>query len=57
MADLGYVSDSEAAVAIAEPLDLQPNGYFRQKRESFFFDYVTDELIKGYGQRTCAAGA
>ena len=56
MADLGYVSDSEAQAAIAEPMELQPNKYFRQKRESFFFDYVTDELIKRYGQKTVRSG-
>jgi penicillin-binding protein 1A len=50
MADLGYISDSDAQVAISEPLELQRNTYFRQKRESFFFDYVTDQLIKRYGQ-------
>lgn len=56
MADLGYVSDSEAQAAIAEPMELKPNKYFRQKRESFFFDYVTDELIKRYGQKTVRSG-
>lgn len=56
MADLGYISDSDARVAIAEPLALQKNTFFRQKRESFFFDYVTDELIKRYGQRDVRGG-
>jgi len=56
MADLGYVSDSEAAAAIAEPLQLKPSGYFRQKRESFFFDYVTDQLIKRYGVKRVRSG-
>ena len=56
MADLGYVSDSDAQVAIREPLELQRNTYFRQKRESFFFDYVTDQLIRRYGQKTVRGG-
>ena len=56
MADLGYVSDSEAQAAIAEPLELHRNTFFKQKRESFFFDYVTDELIKKYGQRDVRSG-
>ncbi|MDP2711722.1 MAG: transglycosylase domain-containing protein [Solirubrobacteraceae bacterium] len=56
MADLGHVSEGDAQAAIAEPLDLKPNRYFRQKRESFFFDYVTDELIKKYGQKTVRSG-
>lgn len=56
MADLGYVSESEAQAAISAPMELEPNEYFRQKRESFFFDYVTDELIKRYGQKTVRSG-
>ena len=56
MADLGYVSDSDAQVAISEPLELQRNTYFREKRESFFFDYVTDQLIRRYGQKTVRGG-
>jgi penicillin-binding protein 1A len=56
MADLGYISDSDAQVAIREPLELHRNTYFRQKRESFFFDYVTDQLIKRYGQKTVRGG-
>jgi penicillin-binding protein 1A len=56
MEDLGYISESEAAAAIAEPLQLKPSGYFRQKRESFFFDYVTDQLIKRYGVKRVRSG-
>ena len=56
MADLGYISDSDAQVAISEPMELHRNTFFRQKRESFFFDYVTDELIKRYGQKTVRSG-
>ncbi|HEV2057889.1 MAG TPA: transglycosylase domain-containing protein, partial [Solirubrobacteraceae bacterium] len=56
MADQGYVSDSEAQAAISQPMELHPNKYFRQKRESFFFDYVTDELIKRYGQKKVRSG-
>jgi penicillin-binding protein 1A len=56
MADLGYISDSDAQAAIAAPLELQRNTFYKQKRESFFFDYVTDELIKRYGQRDVREG-
>ncbi len=56
MADLGYISDSDARVAIGEPLEVHRNTFFKQKRESFFFDYVTDELIKKYGQRDVRGG-
>ncbi len=56
MADLGYISDSSARAAAAEPLDLHPSGYFQQRRESYFFDYVTDELIKAYGVKRVRSG-
>jgi penicillin-binding protein 1A len=56
MQDEGYISASAAAAAIAAPLDLHSSGYFRQKRESYFFDYVTDELIKQYGVKRVRGG-
>ncbi|MEA2148318.1 MAG: penicillin-binding protein [Solirubrobacteraceae bacterium] len=56
MADEGYISAGAAQDAIGAPLDLHPNGYFQQKRESYFFDYVTDELIKEYGIKTVRGG-
>jgi penicillin-binding protein 1A len=56
MADLGYISEGKAAEAIAAPLQLKPSVYFRQKRESFFFDYVTDQLIERYGVKRVRSG-
>jgi penicillin-binding protein 1A len=56
MQDEGYISASAAREAIAAPLDLHSSGYFRQKRESYFFDYVTDELIKQYGVKKVRGG-
>ena len=56
MADLGYITESQAIAAMREELELKPSGYFRQKRESFFFDYVTDELIKRYGVKRVRGG-
>jgi penicillin-binding protein 1A len=56
MAEIGYISKPDAAAAIAAPLDLHSSGYFRQKRESYFFDYVTDELIKEYGVKKVRGG-
>jgi penicillin-binding protein 1A len=56
MAELGLISGAEATAALAEPIDLKPSGYFRRKRESYFFDYVTDELIKEYGVRAVRSG-
>ncbi|MEJ7798551.1 MAG: transglycosylase domain-containing protein [Solirubrobacteraceae bacterium] len=48
MAEVGFISRRAAQAAIATRLQLKPNDYTREKRESFFFDYVTDELIKRY---------
>jgi penicillin-binding protein 1A len=56
MRDEGYISAGAAQDAIGAPLGLQPNGYFQQKRESYFFDYVTDQLIKEYGIKTVRGG-
>ena len=56
MADVGFISDAAARGAMREELVLHPNSYFRQKRESYFFDYVSDELIKRYGVKTVRGG-
>ncbi|MDX6678862.1 MAG: penicillin-binding protein, partial [Solirubrobacteraceae bacterium] len=56
MADVGFISGTAAQQAIAAPLTLHPNRYFGQKRESYFFDYVSDELIKRYGVKTVRGG-
>ncbi len=56
MQDEGYISSGAAQAAIAAPLDLKPNRYFQRKRESYFFDYVSDELIKEYGIKTVRSG-
>ena len=56
MADVGFISATAAQQAIASALELQPNRYFGQKRESYFFDYVSDELIRRYGVKTVRGG-
>ncbi|MGI9097070.1 MAG: transglycosylase domain-containing protein [Solirubrobacteraceae bacterium] len=56
LAEVGYISAEAAREAIAAPLELHSSGYFRQKRESYFFDYVTDELIKEYGVKKVRGG-
>jgi len=56
MADVGFITDAEAQKAIRSPLELHQNTYFRQRRESYFFDYVSDELIKRYGVKTVRGG-
>jgi penicillin-binding protein 1A len=56
MGELGMVSETSAARAIERPLDLKPSRYFSRRRESYFFDYVKDELIKEYGAQKVRLG-
>jgi penicillin-binding protein 1A len=56
MAELGMVTDHQARAAMKRGLDLNPSDYFSRRRESYFFDYVKDELIKEYGARMVKLG-
>ncbi len=56
MAELGMVTQEQAEAAMKRGLDLNPSDYFSRRRESYFFDYVKDELIKEYGSRTVKLG-
>jgi penicillin-binding protein 1A len=56
MADEGYISQSQAAKAIAESLGVKPNGYYSKKRESYFYDYVKQQLVDEYGAKRVQAG-
>ncbi|MEA2272436.1 MAG: penicillin-binding protein [Solirubrobacteraceae bacterium] len=49
MADLGYVQPETAQRAIASPLGVVHSRYYTERRESYFFDYVTQQLIDRYG--------
>jgi penicillin-binding protein 1A len=56
MAELNLVSRKSARRAMRRGLDLNPSDYFSRRRESYFFDYVKDELIKEYGPKTVKLG-
>jgi penicillin-binding protein 1A len=56
MAELKLVSQEAAERAMARGLDLKLSTYFTRRRESYFFDYVKDELIKEYGARKVRLG-
>jgi penicillin-binding protein 1A len=56
MADLKMISPEAARDAMSRDLDLNPSRYFTARRESYFFDYVKDELIKEYGAKTVRQG-
>jgi penicillin-binding protein 1A len=51
-----YITQAEATQAMGQPLGVKANTFYQQRRESFFFDYVKQELIKRYGAATVQAG-
>src|SRR5829696_4713570 len=56
MAELGMIQPETARRAMRRGLGVNPSRYFTSRRESFFFDYVKDELIKEYGIKTVRQG-
>jgi penicillin-binding protein 1A len=56
MADQGFITQSQAAKAIDEPLGVKANGYYSKKRESYFYDYVKQQLVDEYGAKRVQAG-
>jgi penicillin-binding protein 1A len=49
MARGGYITDETAQEAMDSPLQVRDSRYYTERRESYFFDYVKDQLIKRYG--------
>ena len=56
MAELHYISASQAAAAEHSPLDVHHGTFYTQRRENFFFEYVREQLVHRYGARTVAQG-
>jgi penicillin-binding protein 1A len=56
MAQLSYVTPAQAAVAERAPLEVKHGDFYSQKRESFFFEYVRQQLVRRYGRRTVERG-
>jgi penicillin-binding protein 1A len=56
MAELHYVSPAQASAAKASPLQVKLGDYYSQRRESFFFQYVRQQLIDRYGKRSVEQG-
>jgi penicillin-binding protein 1A len=56
MAQLKMISPQTAQATMKKGLGVNPSRYFTSRRESFFFDYVKDELIKEYGNKTVRQG-
>jgi penicillin-binding protein 1A len=56
MAELHYITGSQAAAAKDSPLEVKRGYYYSQRKENFFFEYVRQELIDRYGASTVAQG-
>lgn len=56
MAELGYITESEAAAAKKKGLQLKVSDQFSRIREPLFFDFVESDLIKKYGFETVRQG-
>ncbi len=56
MAQLRYITRSQAAAAEAAPLGVRFGDFYTQRREDFFFEYVHELLVHRYGAKTVAQG-
>jgi penicillin-binding protein 1A len=56
MAEQGYITQAQADRAIAKSLGVKANKYYTQKRESYFYDYVKQQLVDEYGYKRVQAG-
>jgi penicillin-binding protein 1A len=56
MAELHYISSSEARAAESAPLEVKRGYFYSQRKEDFFFEYVHQQLVKRYGAQTVAQG-
>jgi penicillin-binding protein 1A len=56
MAELGFVSHSEAREAEGEGLGLDVSETFFEHRQPYFFDYVENKLLEAYGVNTVRKG-
>jgi len=56
MAQLGMISRRTAERTMRRSLGVETSTYFSKRRESYFVDYVKDELLKEYGAQTVRNG-
>lgn len=56
MAELHYISKSEASAAEHAPLETHAGNFYSQRREDFFFEYVREQLEERYGKKTVEEG-
>ncbi len=56
MAELHYISASQANTAEGEPIGAHHGTFYSQRREDFFFEYVREQLVHRYGAKTVEQG-
>jgi penicillin-binding protein 1A len=56
MAELRYITHAQATAAQAAPLEVHHSDYYSARRESFFFEYVREQLIHRYGRARVEQG-
>jgi penicillin-binding protein 1A len=56
MAQLHYITSAQARAASRAPLEVHRGYYYSQRRESFFFEYVRQQLVEKYGKNTVDYG-
>lgn len=56
MLDNKDISRSQYRQAVATPIRLKRGNIYKDVKEPYFFDYVTDQLVKQYGPETVQSG-
>ncbi len=56
MAELHYIGSAAAHAAEHAPLQVEHGGFYTQRREPFFFEYVREQLVHRYGRKTVELG-
>jgi penicillin-binding protein 1A len=56
MAELHYITASEASAAEHAPLEIHHGHYYSEKKEDFFFEYVHELLVHRYGKKAVEQG-
>jgi penicillin-binding protein 1A len=56
MATYHYITPARASEAESKPLGVQPNTFYKDFHESYFIDFITQELRAKYGEKVLAAG-
>jgi penicillin-binding protein 1A len=56
MAELHYITVAQADEAKRAPLGVKHGSFYTQRREDFFFEYVREQLVRRYGEKTVQQG-